>query len=200
MEARLRLKGTGTAWVLMSAVMALGTVATWNLDARVWSWEAAQAFGQPWRWWSAAFVHWNEVHLGINLLGLVVVAILGRAAAVPTPMAMAWLASWPPLHLALLLDPALPSYGGLSGLLHSGVAVVAVWLVLRWPGRGRWAGWALFIGLVLKIMLERPWAGGTAWSSGLDLALAPQAHASGALCGLFCALLVSARGSPVPAD
>ena len=59
-----------------------------------------------------------------NMLGLVVVAVLGRVAQVPAVVALAWLVSWPLLHLALLMQPALAHYGGLSGVLHAGVAVV----------------------------------------------------------------------------
>jgi rhomboid family GlyGly-CTERM serine protease len=193
-ERHVQLKGTGAAWLMLALVLALCSGALYGQRMGLLAWVPTQAIEQPWRWWTAAFVHWSEVHLAANLMGLAVVAVLGRVAAVPTPMALAWLASWPLLHLALMSQPALLRYGGLSGVLHAGVAVVAVWLLARWPGRGRWAGAALLLGLALKLVLEKPWWAGPQATTGFDFAVAPQAHVSGAVCGLLCAILAVARG------
>ena len=50
-------------------------------------------------------------------------------------------------------------YGGLSGVLHAGVAVVAVQLMIEGPRRRRWIGVALLAGLGLKLISEAPWDG-----------------------------------------
>ena len=47
-----------------------------------------------------------------------------RAAA--SAAALAWALAWPLTHLALLAEPALLRYGGLSGVLRAGAAVAAV--------------------------------------------------------------------------
>jgi LCP family protein required for cell wall assembly len=56
--------------------------------------------------------------------------------------------------------------------------------VLNGSGRGA----AIAAGLLLKIVLERPWAGPLSHPAGWDIALAPLAHASGALSGALCTL------------
>ncbi|HEY0858541.1 MAG TPA: hypothetical protein VGE16_15865, partial [Albitalea sp.] len=55
-------------------------------------------------------------------------------------------------------------------------------------GRRR-VGLALLAGLALKVLLEAPWAGALRHPHGWDIAVAPLAHASGALAGLLCALI-----------
>jgi membrane associated rhomboid family serine protease len=61
-------------------------------------------------------------------------------------------------------------------------------------------GLAILAGLVLKVLLEAPWAGPLAHPPGWDIATAPLAHASGLLAGLIAALLLSpAAFHPTPA-
>ncbi|MDP1533998.1 MAG: rhombosortase, partial [Rubrivivax sp.] len=157
----------------------------------LWDWQPQRANSQPWRLFSAAFVHWSPLHLGANLIGTALVAALGWTARVPPALALAWLVAWPLTHLALLAQPTLMHYGGLSGLLHAGVAAVATWLLLRASGRPRWVGAALLAGLALKVGLEAPWAGPLMQAPGWDIAIAPLAHASGSAAGLLGALAVA---------
>jgi hypothetical protein len=92
----------------------------------------------------------------------------------------------------LLLQPALRHYGGLSGVLHAGVAVVAVSL-LGQPNRARRAiGGTVLLGLALKVIFEAPWAGAVRQVPGWDIGIAPLAHATGAAAGVLCALLARA--------
>jgi hypothetical protein len=90
-------------------------------------------------------------------------AALGWAARLPTAAAAAWLAAWPLLHLGLLLRPALAHYGGLSGVLHAGVAVATLWLVVQARGARRAVGAMVATGLVAKVALERPF--GEPWTA-----------------------------------
>jgi hypothetical protein len=85
------------------------------------------------------------------------VAAYGWAARVPSPVAWAWIASWPFTHLALWAKPELLHYGGLSGVLHGGVAATTVWLVLRGQGAQRTVGWMMLIGQSVKLLVEEPW-------------------------------------------
>jgi hypothetical protein len=119
-------------------------------------------------------------------------------ARLPRAAALAWLVAWPLTHLPLVLQPALAHYGGLSGVLHAGVAVAACWLVAAGGGRPRAIGLAIAGGLLVKIGLERPWAGPLAHPAGWDIAIAPLAHATGALAGLACGAIARAltRQSP----
>lgn len=173
-------------WLLLAAAAAAGSLIAWFLPASTLDWQPALAFAEPWRWVTGAFVHWSPLHLAANLAGAAVLAAFGHAAALPRRAALAWALAWPATQGALLAQPALAHYGGLSGVLHAGVAVVAVHLLPR-PGRARWIGGAVLAGLALKLLLERPWAGPLAHPAGWDIAVAPLAHAAGAVAGVTAA-------------
>lgn len=185
-------------WAALCLLLALPAVAVWWQGAghasSMLDWRPQLAFAEPWRWWSAAWVHLSRLHLLANLAGAVLVLALGWAAQVPARAMLAWALAWPLTHLALLLQPQLTSYGGLSGVLHAGVAVVAVHLRLN-GGRAQRA-LALAIGLVLlgKVLSEAPWRGPLSFPEGWDIAVAPLAHAAGVLSGAAMAgLLLGVR-------
>jgi len=94
--------------------------------------------------------------------------------------------AWPLTHAALAFQPLLLHYGGLSGVLHAGVAVAALDLVVQPGGRRRTIGWAVFAGLLLKLTQEQPWIGPTQVVAGWDIAIAPLVHVSGTVSGLLC--------------
>ncbi len=191
--------------------LALCSLVVKTLPTVAWDWQPALAATEPWRWWTAAFVHWSAEHLAANLAALALVAILGAVSTVPLVISFAWLGSWPLLHLGLLVQPELAHYGGLSGLVHSGVAVVAVFVAVTEGGARRAIGLAMLVGLATKITLEAPWAATLPFNVSADVPVAPMAHLSGAVAGLLCTLLALARGpiayvesepelEPVPSD
>jgi rhomboid family GlyGly-CTERM serine protease len=191
----LRLSEPGIAWQALAALLGAGALAAWWAPTATWDWQPALAASQPWRCWSAAFVHWSALHLLANLLGTAVVAALGRTVALPPRAALAWFLAWPLTQLGLLAQPALAHYGGLSGVLHAGVAVAAVELLLGAPGRRRRVGAAIAAGLLLKIALEQPWGAPLRHPADWDIAIAPLAHATGAAAG---ALLAVAAATALP--
>jgi rhomboid family GlyGly-CTERM serine protease len=177
-------------WWALTAALALGALAAAGLDATRIDWQPQLAFSEPWRWWSAAWVHWSAGHRWANVAGALLVAAFGWRAGCDRADAWAWFAAWPLTHLALLMQPALLHYGGLSGVLHAGVVIAAVAL-LRAPGR-RWLGAAVLAGTTVKLLLEQPWAAPLQPRPGWDIAIAPWAHLGGAIAGLACALAASA--------
>lgn len=181
------------AWCGVAALLGLGAlVVQWVGGAArtTIDWQPALAGAEPWRAWSAAWVHYSALHLGANLLGCALVAALGVAAHAPRRAAIAWLAAWPLTQLGLLAQPALAHYGGLSGVLHGGVAIIAVQLLLEAPRRHRGLGVAILAGLAVKLVLEAPWRGPLAHPPGWDIATAPGAHVSGVVAGLAAAALL----------
>lgn len=176
-------------WVALSAALAIVAGLGWRLPPEGLDWQPALALSQPWRAWSAVFVHYSGLHLAANLAGSALVGALGQAVPVPRRCVVAWLAAWPLTQFGLLTQPALLHYGGLSGVLHAGVAVVCVHLCSAGQRTQRHIGMALAAGLVLKLIADAPWEGVWSHPAGWDIAVAPMAHVSGTLAGAACAMV-----------
>jgi rhomboid family GlyGly-CTERM serine protease len=187
----IRLNGR-PAWLGLCALLLAGSLLGWFVPAPFWDWQPGRAASEPWRAWTAAFVHWSPLHLGGNLAATALVAVFGSTAQVPARTALAWALAWPLGHAGLLLQPALLHYGGLSGVLHAGVAVVLVQLLLEGAGRRRVIGAMVSVGLVVKLWLEAPWGPPLRQVPGWDIAIAPLAHLTGTLAGVLAALGVAA--------
>lgn len=186
------MSAPGRAWAGLAAAFGAAAFVGWWLPAPWLDWQPALALHEPWRAFSAAFVHWSETHLAGNLAATAVLAALGPGGQLPARAALAWALAWPLAHLGLALQPALAHYGGLSGLLHAGVAVAALWLVVTARGARRHIGAAVLAGLVAKVLLEEPWGPPLRPGGGWDIATAPLAHATGTVAGLLCAALLLA--------
>lgn len=173
----------------MAATLMAAAIAVWLLPSpwrEAIDWQPDRSLAQPWRAFSAVAVHYSGLHLAANLAGGLAVAALGRAADLPPRCTLAWALAWPLTQLGLWAQPALLHYGGLSGVLHAGVAVAALHLAGCGSGRRRTIGVALLAGLAVKVGSETPWGPPLRQVAGWDIAIAPAAHASGALAGLLC--------------
>jgi rhomboid family GlyGly-CTERM serine protease len=178
------------AWPALCAVLALGALGAQPVDTALLDWQPGLAAREPWRWWSAAFVHWSPWHLRINLIGIALVAALGWRTGLGARATAAWALAWPLTHLGLLAQAGLRHYGGLSGVLHAGLAIIACELLRSGAGRARWIGAGLGLGLLVKVISERPWGPPTQAVAGWDFQVAPLAHAVGAIAGLLAWALV----------
>lgn len=176
------------AWAALAALLVLCGAGGWFAPRELLDWQPALALAQPWRWFSAVGVHYSAAHLGVNLLGALLVGALGWAARVNAPMVAAWASAWPLSHLLLGLQPELAHYGGLSGVLHAGVAAVAVHLLRVGPAAARRIGVAMAVLLVAKVVSEAPWQA-PALNAPLGIMVAPLAHAAGATAGAASALV-----------
>ncbi len=185
----MKLAPAHIAWVALAGVLLLGALAVGVGERPALDWRPALAAAEPWRAWTAAAVHLSTLHLWANMAGLVVVTALGVVAGVGMASALAWAMAWPLTHVGLLLRPDLLVYGGASGVLHAGVAVVAWHLLRNAPGQRRWVGAAIAIGLALKIAGEDPFGPALRSAAGFDIAVAPFAHLSGAVAGIAGAVL-----------
>ncbi len=189
MASGVRLTSPGRAWALLAALLLLGSLLAWGLPAAWLDWQPERALAEPWRAWTAAWLHWSGQHLLANAAGTLVVGVFGVAARLPPAAAAAWFVAWPLTQAGLWLRPDLAHYGGLSGVLHAGVAVAVVWLLACATGARRAVGAAVGIGLLIKLGTERPWGDALQHPAEWDIALAPVAHATGAGAGLVCAAL-----------
>jgi rhomboid family GlyGly-CTERM serine protease len=193
--------GAARAWVLFALALAAAALLPWRAVEATVDWQPALAFSQPWRALSAALLHYSTLHLAANLAGALLVAAFGAAGGVPARMAWAWLAAWPLTQFGLLAQPGLAHFGGLSGVLHAGVAIAALFLAVQGAARQRWIGIAVLLGLAAKVLSEEPWGAPLRHPAGWDIAVAPAAHASGLVAGLLCGALALAiaRRRPIAA-
>ena len=177
----------GQAWVAVAAGLALGAVLAFRADPASLEWQPALAAREPWRALTAPLVHYSALHLVANLVGAGLVAALGRVARVPTRTVVAWLIAMPLTQLGLLARPDLLHYGGLSGVLHAGVACAAWHLVADGRGARRTIGALTLAGVAFKVLFEAPWGPALRHPAGWDIATAPFAHATGLVAGLAAA-------------
>ena len=108
---------------------------------------------------------------------------------------IAWLLALPLTQMGLLARPDLPHYGGLSGVLHAGVAVVCWQLIVHGRGARRTIGALTLLIVALKVVSEAPWGPALRHPAGWDIATAPFAHASGLVVGVIAAALCDALAS-----
>ena len=188
---RPEARATAT-WVAIAAVLVAGSLLARQLRPTALDWQPSLAPLEPWRAWTAAFVHYSALHLMANAAGAVLVAALGAVARVALAAAWAWLVAWPVTQFGLWLRPDLLHYGGLSGVLHAGAAIVAVHLVASGRGARRAIGIALGVGLLAKLLVEAPWGPALRHPAGWDIPTAPFAHATGVVAGLACAIAAHA--------
>ena len=178
------------AWVGVAAMFAACALAGWPVPHEAIDWQPSLAFTQPWRAFTPVGVHYSNAHLIGNLAGIALAGVYGIAAMVPARLACAWLAAWPLTHLGLLLRPDLLHYGGLSGVVHAGVAAIVVWVLATGRTRAqRWVSALVAIGFVAKLLSESPWGATLRHPEGWDIAVAPLVHTTGALAGALCALV-----------
>jgi rhomboid family GlyGly-CTERM serine protease len=182
---------TSRAWIGLAALLGAAALAGWAAPHESIDWQPGLAAAELWRAWTAVAVHYSLLHVAANLAGAALVGALGVVAQVPRRITLAWVVAWPLTQLGLLVRPELLHYGGLSGVLHAGVAAVSVHLLVTGPRSRRVIGAVILAGLATKVVLESPWGPPLTYPPGWDIAVAPFAHASGAIAGLLCALLAS---------
>jgi rhomboid family GlyGly-CTERM serine protease len=193
-----RLFAPGRAWAALVGLWMLASAIVWllpmTLPTPLLDWQPERASAELWRAFTAAWVHWSALHLGANLLAALVVGLFGYTARLPTRCTLAWLLAWPLTHVALAFKPELLHYGGLSGVLHGGVAIVCAYLLSYGQGRARWIGAGVSLGLLIKLASEEPFGPAARTSAEWDIAVAPFSHLAGALAGLVAFVTVSLAG------
>jgi rhomboid family GlyGly-CTERM serine protease len=182
-----------TTWVIAACGLTLFSLIGFFLPTFWLDWQPSLAFLQPWRWWTAVFVHYSAAHLMANLLGVVVVTAYGLAAQINLRVGVGIALAWPLMHLALLVNqPQLAHYGGLSGLLHAAVAAINVYLMLHGSKMQTIVAIMTHAMLMVKIGFEIM-PNTTHYSKALNIFVAPAAHLNGFIMGTLCAFLIQKR-------
>lgn len=178
------------AGLLLLPALAIGPAD--GLALRMLAWRPELAWSEPWRWWSAAWVHLSTGHRWADLAGALLVGALGVLAALPRRAAWAWALAWPLTHISLVLQPQLARYVGLSGVLYAGVAVLGVMLLMLpdRPRAQRLLGAVLLTGVLMRLGADRAWERVLYRPPGWDFSIAPLAHVAGAFWGALLAALV----------
>ena len=186
------------AWLTLTAFYLLSSLIAWPLNLayhHAIDWQPTLAFSQPWRAFSAAFVHYSPMHLAANIVGALLVGAFGWAAQAPHRLTVAWLIAWPLTQFGLLVQPSLLHYGGLSGLLHAGVVIVSLHLIFQGSLAQRKVGGATLLVVLFKVLSEAPWKGPLSHPAEWDIAVAPMAHATGVVAGVVAFALVFASAA-----
>lgn len=139
--------------------------------------------GELWRCWTGHLVHFGASHLGWNLVVFLVAGAWLEFVAAARARIYFILA--PALIAAVLLgfEPALESYGGLSGVTAGAVALLALTQLANGLREDRWFWCAVLILLGIKIAAEfflekAPFARFAA----ADIQVVPLAHLAGVAC------------------
>ena len=186
----MRADAGATAWIGTAALLCATAFAGTAWPAELLDWQPARFSVEPWRALTAVAVHYSREHLFANLLAVALTALFGVVAHLPARMSLAWLGAWPLTHVGLLLRPELAHYGGLSGVVHAGVAVVISWLLLTGTRAQRLVTLAVLTGFCGKLITEAPWGPALRHPPGWNIATAPIAHTTGARAGALSALAV----------
>jgi len=178
-------------WLITAALFAAAALLAWPVDRQLLLWHP----DQPWRAFTAPLAHLSGQHLIANLAGCAALGCLGHAARMPAQASVAWWLAWPLTQWGLLFRPELQNFGGLSGVLHAGVAIVIVELLWRRNARERLIGFGLLFGLLVKLWLDAPFGAAVQVRGGWDIPIAPLSHLTGALSGGVIAMLLNVSGA-----
>jgi rhomboid family GlyGly-CTERM serine protease len=196
------------AWTTLASLLAVLAMGSWMVQehypgpADLLAWHRASSALEIWRIWTSAGLHWSPWHLAANLLGCLVLAAWGRACDLGIRPTVAWLLAWPLTQASLWLTSDIHHYGGLSGVLHAGVAIGAAQLLTRPHRAERALGLWVLLGLCIKLLSETPILAPAELGAGEAVPLpgapgysvAYQVHWAGSLTGLLCTALVQPLG------
>jgi hypothetical protein len=183
------------AWALMCALLAMACIVVWLLPADTQTalhWRAELWFVQPWTLWTASLTHLSSMHLMLNLLALLCLAIIGSYTGCGFDEVMALLLAWPLSTWALLIWPELKFYAGFSGLNHALALMIAAHATMAWIARHEFSVIAFLLALLLfaKMLWERPWSEPLRADASLSFSVVQAAHLTGILAAMLTVTLV----------
>ena len=166
--------------VLMTFLQLFFTESIYNREA---------LFSQPWRLWTAHWVHLGVWHWVLNAAALALLPEIFLRISWKHFLIL-WVMLPPLLSLALWFYlPNLLMYAGLSGVLHGLYLAIAMSAIVGASDGERRIGWIVLAGLLAKV----GWEAYRGMSQTAELIGAPvilQAHQWGAVVGLFVWMLI----------
>lgn len=172
---------------LLPIILGIGLVCgLLQLDMNTFIYQRDLMTGEPWRWWTAHWVHVGWRHYALNMLAFLSLPFIFPQLQRQT--LLLGLLVLPPLLSAGLYEllPAVQAYAGLSGILH-GIFVVAA-IESLFIQRERNFAILVLVCFALKIGVEK-WMG---YSETAQLIQAPvliESHQIGVLTGIIFILL-----------
>lgn len=141
---------------------------------------------QPWRWWTAHWVHVGWIHYGLNVLALACLPFL--FPNIQQKILIALLVILPPLlsFCFYLFYPQIFAYAGLSGVLH-GLFIFCAIVSLQQPQERKFA--LLVLLLVLGKIAWEFYFGALQTEQLIGHPVLTQAHLLGVIFGSLCAIL-----------
>ncbi|CBJ42095.1 rhombosortase [Ralstonia solanacearum] len=190
MSTRAHVIRTWGACAGVFAVSAAFSFVPWLHAVGLYQRDAVRA-GQWWRLITAMWVHldaWHWLADGMAAAGLIL--LLARVLR-PDAILAVLVACGVLVQVALLKQPSVQWYGGLSGALHG----LAAWGGLRLlrpsdedaatDRPSRWIGSLLCLGVLVKVWLEQSWLSPVAYDPHWGFGVVRIAHALGAGSGLL---------------
>lgn len=145
---------------------------------------------EPWRWWTASWVHVGWRHYMLNMLAFVLIVFIFPHANIKS-LSYCLAVFSPLLALALyMLMPNIYAYAGLSGILHGIYAYIALQSLMI--AKERKFALLVLVCIVLKISWEKI----NGYSETAQLIQAPvliESHQIGLLIGLLAGLVFYLR-------
>ncbi|CAJ0770328.1 rhombosortase [Ralstonia chuxiongensis] len=173
----------------VAALSAAFSFVPWLYAFGLYQREAVRA-GQWWRIVTAMWVHLDQWHWLADAMAAVGLILLLARVLRPQVIVGVLVVCGVLVQIALLNQPTVQWYGGLSGALHG----LAAWGGLRLlkPSTdvaedrfSRWIGVALCAGVLVKVWLEQSWLSPIAYDPHWGFGVVRIAHAFGAASGLL---------------
>ena len=143
-------------------------------------------FSQPWRWWTAHWVHVGWIHYVLNVLALMCLpflfpqinkkALLGLLIVLPPFLSLSFYYFYPEIY----------AYAGLSGILH-GLFVFSALMSLKEKSERHFA-LIILLGIILKLVWEH-FFGALQTQQLIGHPVLTQAHLLGVIYGSLAAAL-----------